>query len=52
MGMSKTAFDLLVAENINTFRKIGTYHKEWYLPYRVIEKNKRKERLRSVESKI
>lgn len=42
LGMSKTAFDLLVAENINTFRKIGTYHKEWYLPYQLLKKIKEK----------
>jgi hypothetical protein len=42
LGMSKTAFDLLVAENINTFRKIGTYHKEWYLPYQFLKKIKEK----------
>ncbi len=42
LGMSKAAFDLLVAENINTFRKIGTYHKEWYLPYQFLKKMKEK----------
>jgi hypothetical protein len=42
LGMSKIAFDLLVAENINTFRKIGTYHKEWYLPYQFLKKIKEK----------
>jgi hypothetical protein len=42
LGMSKTAFDLLVAENINTFRRIGTYHKEWYLPYQFLKKIKEK----------
>jgi hypothetical protein len=40
LGMSKTAFDLLVAENINIFRRIGTYHKEWYLPYQFLKKIK------------
>ena len=42
LGMSKIAFDLLVAENIDTFRKIGTYHKEWYLPYQFLKKIKEK----------
>jgi hypothetical protein len=42
LGMSKIAFDLLVAENIDTFRRIGTYHKEWYLPYQVLKKIKEK----------
>jgi hypothetical protein len=32
----------LVAENINTFRRIGTYHKEWYLPYQFLKKIKEK----------
>ena len=42
LGMSKTAFDLLVAENINIFRRIGTYHKEWYLPYQFLKKIREK----------
>jgi hypothetical protein len=42
LGMSKIAFDLLVAENIDTFRRIGTYHKEWYLPYQFLKKIKEK----------
>jgi hypothetical protein len=42
LGMSKIAFDLLVAENINTFRKIGTYNKEWYLPYQFLKNIKEK----------
>lgn len=42
LGMSKIAFDLLVAENIDVFRRIGTYHKEWYLPYQFLKKIKDK----------
>ena len=42
LGMSKTAFDLLVSENLEVFRRIGTYNKEWYLPYLYLKKIKEK----------
>jgi hypothetical protein len=32
LGMRKAAFDLMVAENCEIFRKIGTYSQRWYLP--------------------
>ncbi|MBW2604766.1 MAG: hypothetical protein JRE28_10710 [Deltaproteobacteria bacterium] len=38
LEMSKTAFDLLVLENLDVFKKIGTYNKEWYLPYLYLKK--------------
>ena len=31
LGMKKKAFDLMVAENCEIFRKIGTYSRRWYL---------------------
>jgi hypothetical protein len=31
LGMRKAAFDLMVAENCEIFRKIGTYTHRWYL---------------------
>lgn len=31
LGMRKAAFDLMVAENCEIFRKIGTYSRRWYL---------------------
>ena len=42
LGMSKIAFDLLVVEHIDIFRRIGTYNKEWYLPYLYLKKLKEK----------
>ncbi len=42
LGMSKTAFDMLVAEHPDIFRKIGAYNKEWYLPYLYLKKIKEK----------
>lgn len=43
LGMSKTAFDLLVSENLDVFKRVGTYNKEWYVPYiylkRIKERN-------------
>jgi hypothetical protein len=32
LGMSKKAFDLMVAAHSDIFRKIGTYEKGWFLP--------------------
>jgi hypothetical protein len=31
LGMRRKAFDLMVVENCDIFRKIGTYSKRWYL---------------------
>jgi hypothetical protein len=31
LGMHKAAFDLMVAENCEIFRRIGTYSRRWYL---------------------
>ena len=31
LGMRKAAFDLMVAENCEIFRRIGTYSRRWYL---------------------
>lgn len=42
LGMSKTAFDLLVLENLDVFKKIGTYNKEWFLPHLYLKKIKEK----------
>jgi hypothetical protein len=51
LGMSKTAFDLLVSENLDLFRKIGTYNKEWYLPYLYLKKIKEKNGFEIVKAK-
>lgn len=51
LGMSKTAFDLLVSENLDVFRRIGTYNKEWYLPYRYLKKIKEKNGFEIVKAK-
>ena len=51
LGMSKTAFDLLVSENLDVFRKIGTYNKEWYLPYLYLKKIKEKNGFDIVKAK-
>lgn len=51
LGMSKTAFDLLVSANLDVFRKIGTYKKEWYLPYLYLKKIKEKNGFGIVKAK-
>jgi hypothetical protein len=51
LGMSKTAFDLLVSANLDIFRKIGTYNKEWYLPYLYLKKIKEKNGFEIVKAK-
>jgi hypothetical protein len=51
LGMSKTAFDLLVSENLDVFRRIGTYNKEWYLPYRYLKRIKEKNGFDIVKAK-
>jgi hypothetical protein len=42
LGMSKMAFDLMVAMHSAIFRKIGTYNRKLYLPYVYLHKLKRK----------
>ncbi|HYX05449.1 MAG TPA: hypothetical protein VE912_01825, partial [Bacteroidales bacterium] len=51
LEMSKTAFDLLVSEHLDVFRRIGTYNKEWYLPYLYLEKIKEKSGFDIVKAK-
>ena len=51
LGMSKIAFDLLVSENLDVFRRIGTYNKEWYLPYLYLKKIKEKNGFEIVKAK-
>jgi hypothetical protein len=51
LGMSKTAFDLLVSENLDVFRRIGAYNKEWYLPYIYLKKIKEKNGFDIVKAK-
>jgi hypothetical protein len=42
LGMRKKAFDLMVAENCDIFRKIGTYSKRWYLSNLYLQELSRK----------
>jgi hypothetical protein len=51
LGMSKTAFDLLVLENLDVFRRIGTYNKEWFLPYLYLKNVKEKNGFDIVKAK-
>ncbi len=51
LGMSKIAFDLLVAAHSDIFRKIGTYNKEWYLPYQYLKKLKEKKEFDLIKAK-
>ncbi|MBW2490392.1 MAG: hypothetical protein JRE65_04520 [Deltaproteobacteria bacterium] len=51
LGMSKIAFDLLVSENLDVFRRIGKYNKEWYLPYLYLKKIKEKNGFDIVKAK-
>jgi hypothetical protein len=51
LGMSKIAFDLLVSANLDVFRRIGTYNKEWYLPYLYLERIKEKNGFDIVKAK-
>ena len=51
LGMSKMAFDLLVSANLDVFRRIGTYNKEWYLPYLYLERIKEKNGFDIVKAK-
>jgi hypothetical protein len=51
LGMSKIAFDLLVAAHSDIFRRIGTYNKEWYLPYQYLKKLKEKKGFDLIQAK-
>ena len=51
LGMSKTAFDLLVLENLDVFRRIGKYNKEWFLPYLYLKNIKEKNGFDIVKAK-
>ena len=51
LGMSKIAFDLLVAAHSDIFRKIGIYNKEWYLPYQYLKKLKEKKEFDLIKAK-
>jgi hypothetical protein len=51
LGMSKTAFDLLVSEHLDIFRRVGTYNKEWYVPYVYLKKIKEKTGFEIVKAK-
>jgi hypothetical protein len=51
LGMSKIAFDLLVSENLDVVRRIGTYNKEWYLPYLYLKEIKEKNGFNIVKAK-
>lgn len=43
LGMSQKAFDLLVAENCELFRRIGRYTEKWYLPDLYLKELREKE---------
>jgi hypothetical protein len=43
LGMRKKAFDLMVAENCEIFRKIGTYSRRWYLSNLYLQELSRKQ---------
>jgi len=51
LGMSKTAFDLLVAEHLDIVRKIGSYNKEWYLPHLYLRKIREKDGFDLIKAK-
>jgi hypothetical protein len=44
LGISKKAFDLLVAKNSDLFRRMATYNEKWYLPRLYLEEMSEKER--------
>ena len=44
LGISKKAFDLLVAKNSDLFRRIAVYDEKWYLPRLYLEEMSEKER--------
>ncbi|UCD31534.1 MAG: hypothetical protein JSV38_12165 [Desulfobacterales bacterium] len=51
LGMSKMAFDLLVAVHSEIFRRIGTYNKQWYLPYLYVCRLKEKKGFNLIKGK-
>jgi Asp-tRNA(Asn)/Glu-tRNA(Gln) amidotransferase C subunit len=51
LGMSKTAFDLLVIAHLDMFRRITTYNKGWYLPYLYLKKLKEKKGFDLIKAK-
>lgn len=44
LGISKKAFDLLVAKNTDLFRRMATYNQKWYLPRLYLEEMSEKKR--------
>ena len=44
LGISKKAFDLLVAKNSGMFRRMAVYNEKWYLPRLYLEEMSEKER--------
>jgi hypothetical protein len=51
LGISKKAFDLLVAKNSDLFRRMATYNEKWYLPKLYLEEMSEKERFDLVIAK-
>jgi len=51
LGFSKGAFDLLVANNAELFRRIGSYDQKWYLPDFYLKELREKEGFDLVRAK-
>jgi len=51
LGISKPAFDLLVASNPELFRMIAVYDDRWYLPNAYVREMRKKEEFRFVAAK-
>jgi len=51
LGITKTAFDLLVAKHSDLFRKIARYHEKWYLPSLYLKKLSERGRFSLVKAK-
>lgn len=51
LGMSKIAFDMLVAAHSEIFRRIGHYNKGWYLPYLYLKKIREKKEFDLIKAK-
>jgi hypothetical protein len=51
LGMKKKAFDLMVAENCEIFRKIGTYSRRWYLSDLYLKELSRKQYFHLITTK-
>jgi hypothetical protein len=51
LGMSKKAFDLMIAGNIDIFRRIGNYDGRWHLPTRYLQELSEKEGFDVVKEK-